>query len=230
MNISNALLVFPVTAILAIAQPAAAPKAAYSPVAGVGAPIKAAPAVHSGVSGTGWGSVANPGHPPGVPASVPYNSVPYNNYNTGTGKSRSKYRTPYIAIGYPVYLPTGYTEQGPPVEQQPIESDRRPVIIQNFYANPQQPAESQLQTYVAPSTSPVIETPAQTAVNNGNYYLIAYKDHHVYSALAYWIEGATFHFVTTQNVHNQLSMDGLDLNLTKRLNQDRNMAFTATQQ
>lgn len=59
-----------------------------------------------------------------------------------------------------------------------------------------------------------------------NYYLIAYKDHSVYAALSYWLEGNTFHYVTTHNIHNQASLDLIDLNLTKTLNQARDVPFT----
>lgn len=59
-----------------------------------------------------------------------------------------------------------------------------------------------------------------------NYYLIAYKNHAVYAALAYWIEGNTLHYVTTQNTHNQASLDLIDIELTKNINQTRNVPFT----
>jgi hypothetical protein len=59
-----------------------------------------------------------------------------------------------------------------------------------------------------------------------NYYLIAYKNRSVYSALAYWIEGNTLHYVTTQNTHNQASLDLIDIELTKNINRTRNVPFT----
>ena len=59
-----------------------------------------------------------------------------------------------------------------------------------------------------------------------NYYLIAYKDHSVYAVLAYWLEDKTLHYVTTHNVHNQASLDLIDLDLTKSLNQARDVPFT----
>jgi len=59
-----------------------------------------------------------------------------------------------------------------------------------------------------------------------NYYLIAYKDHAVYPALAYWVEDKTLHYVTTQNTHNQASLDLIDLPLTKSLNQRNEVPFT----
>ena len=58
-----------------------------------------------------------------------------------------------------------------------------------------------------------------------NYYLIAYKNHAVYTALAYWVEDKTLHYVTTQNTHNQASLDLIDLTLTKSLNQRERRAI-----
>ena len=60
------------------------------------------------------------------------------------------------------------------------------------------------------------------------YYLIAYKDRSIYSALAYWLEGNILHYVTTQNTHNQASLDLIDLEQTTRLNADKNVPFTLT--
>lgn len=62
-------------------------------------------------------------------------------------------------------------------------------------------------------------------MTEGRYYLIAYKDHSVYTALAYWMEGGVLHYVTPQNVHNQVSLDMLDLDFTKQLNARRGYAF-----
>ncbi len=59
-----------------------------------------------------------------------------------------------------------------------------------------------------------------------NYYLIAYKDHSVYAVLAYWVEGNTLNYVTTQNTHNQASLNLIDLDLTKTLNQARSVPFS----
>lgn len=83
------------------------------------------------------------------------------------------------------------------------------------------PAEgSGLQIYEAPAPSP-----QEQAVAEGRYYLIAYKDHSVYTALAYWMENRVLNYVTPQNAHNQVTLDLLDLELTKQLNARRGLAF-----
>ena len=59
-----------------------------------------------------------------------------------------------------------------------------------------------------------------------NYYLIAYRNRSIYAALAWWVEGDTLHYVTTQNTHNQASLDFIDMEKTRALNQDRNIPFS----
>ena len=56
-------------------------------------------------------------------------------------------------------------------------------------------------------------------------YLIAFKDHTIYAALAYWVEGNTLHYVTNQNTHNQVSLDLVDRELSSRLNRERSVDF-----
>jgi hypothetical protein len=59
-----------------------------------------------------------------------------------------------------------------------------------------------------------------------NYYLIVYKDHSVHAALSYWMEGRTLNYVTTDNVHNQVSLDFVDIPASVRLNSDHNVPFS----
>ncbi len=82
------------------------------------------------------------------------------------------------------------------------------------------PANSGLQIYQAPAP-----TPQDQAMTESRYYLIAYKDHSIYTALAYWMENGVLNYVTPQNAHNQVSLDLLDLDLTKQLNARRGLGF-----
>ena len=54
-----------------------------------------------------------------------------------------------------------------------------------------------------------------------SYYLIAFKDNSIYSAVAYWVDGDTLHYFTSGNTHNQVSMSLVDRALTERLNRER---------
>ena len=128
------------------------------------------------------------------------------------------------------YAPQGYAPQpnvtfvSPPQQQAP-----QVIINQNFAPGASvspagQPIAQEsdgFHMYQAPGRPAADPQPADP-----RYYLIAYKDHSIYSALAYWVEANTLHYVTMQNTHNQASVDLVDVDFTKRLNQDRNMPFT----
>ena len=53
------------------------------------------------------------------------------------------------------------------------------------------------------------------------YYLIAFKDHTIYAAEAYYVHGDTLHYLTTTGAHNQASLTLVDRALTARLNHGR---------
>jgi len=50
---------------------------------------------------------------------------------------------------------------------------------------------------------------------------IALKDSRVYTAVAYWVQGQTLHYITADGSHNQVSLDLVDRNLSARLNAGR---------
>ncbi len=56
-------------------------------------------------------------------------------------------------------------------------------------------------------------------------YLIAMKDHTIYPAMAYWVIGDTLNYVTLQGVQNHTSLNLVDRDLSKRLNNERNLDF-----
>ena len=65
--------------------------------------------------------------------------------------------------------------------------------------------------------------PAQAeepSAGEATHYLIAFKDHSIYSAVAYWVDGDTLHYFTTGSTHNQASVSLIDRELTERLNKE----------
>ncbi|MBI1895300.1 MAG: hypothetical protein HYZ57_10540 [Acidobacteria bacterium] len=58
-------------------------------------------------------------------------------------------------------------------------------------------------------------------------YLIALNDGTVYSAIGYWAEGETLHYVTPQGSLNRVSLDRIDRATTAQLNRERNVDFDA---
>jgi hypothetical protein len=146
---------------------------------------------------------------------------------------------------YSVYVPSYFDTLGdqgyyPPVSVPPPlpGAGNPPVIINQYFGAPDSgqgvvPVD-QNGNPIYPSSSP--QPPPAAGVSSPqpgyplgpaqNYYLIAYKDHSVYAVLAYWLEGNTLNYVTTQNTHNQASLNLIDLDLTKTLNQARSVPFS----
>jgi hypothetical protein len=136
---------------------------------------------------------------------------------------QNQYYTPY---GY------GYPAPAPPVVQNTAPAPSQPVIINQYFNSPG-PGQPAAQAPASPNPGFLPESNDRTSVAPGdplappqNYYLIAYKDHAVYPALAYWVEDRTLHYVTTQNTHNQASRDLIDIAVTKSLNRDQNVQFS----
>jgi hypothetical protein len=143
-----------------------------------------------------------------------------------------------LPVPYPVFVggyPFGYPEpQAAPnitIVNTPPPTPQV-VINQNFipdgqvglsareYAPEDTVDESDVRIYEAPSR-PSVET--DFGSNRGHSYLVAFKDHSIYSAMAYWIEGDTLHYVTPHGVHNQASLDLIDREFTEQLNRERKL-------
>ena len=91
----------------------------------------------------------------------------------------------------------------------------RPVMIQ-VAPPPEYPAREPATAYQPRTQEP--ETVSE-------HYLLAFKDHTVYSAVAYWFDGDTLHYFTSGSVHNQASVSLLDRELTARLNKELGIDF-----
>jgi hypothetical protein len=174
-------------------------------------------------------SITNPGFARGLQNTVS-GRVPY-----GAGVPQDR-RRGYVYVPYvlPAYT-GGWDMYQQPYQQQPnvtviYPQQQAPVVINQTFAGGaqplvqdagQQPAgdSGTLQVYQAPvrSQEEVNAAAAQTA----SYYLIAFKDHSIYSAVAYWIDGETLHYFTHGNTHNQVSMSLVDKELTAQLNKER---------
>jgi len=74
--------------------------------------------------------------------------------------------------------------------------------------------QSSMQVYQPETAPPADET---SAVDR---YLFAFKDHSIYSAVAYWVDGDTLHYFTSGDTHKQVPLSMLDRDLTDRLNRE----------
>ena len=164
-----------------------------------------------------------------------------NRYNGSGGSRRPLYGYPYTySVWVPDYFdylnsqsqyaaPNGYGPQsGLASSDAAPTGPQQPVIINQYFgaSAPPPPSANLPQTALPQTNDSDARAPGDPIGSPQNYYLIAYKDHAVYTALAYWVEDKTLHYVTAQNTHNQASLDLIDLTLTKSLNQRNDVPFT----
>ena len=199
---------------------------------------------------TGYGSILNPGggsgnRPGGWPASPSYaerlganisgRQLPANGPRTPVPVVGGTYYVPYA---YPVYVGGGAQQQQPQVIQ--IEQHPASVIINNNYvpdsaqrpsmreytADSLPPPAGPAKAIGAPRISPDSETGAVSSKSDKpTIYLIAMKDGSIYSAVAYWVEDGTLHYMTPQHAHNRASIELVDRDITDQVNRERSVTM-----
>ncbi|MBV8906070.1 MAG: hypothetical protein JOZ22_20725 [Acidobacteriia bacterium] len=141
----------------------------------------------------------------------------------GRGSAVLPYAVPIYVGGYAGY--TGYYDGAPvdPSAAAAVPGASQPnVIVVYPSAPPSAPPSGSYGEAYAPAPGAAAPTADQAAANPppSTSYLIAFKDHTIYSAVAYWVEGDTLHYFTSGATHNQVSLSLVDRDLTLRLNQE----------
>ena len=151
-----------------------------------------------------------------------------------------------VAVPYPVFYGGGYYDYDAPAapvapyspaDYQNSGYDQMiqpPVVIINQYFKPDtaNPVVRDYSNVPLPEAAPRSENPgnaaATTAANTGDQqvmFLIAMKDHTIYPAVAYWVEGDTLNYITMQGVKNSASLDLVDREFSKQINKERKVDF-----
>jgi hypothetical protein len=60
-------------------------------------------------------------------------------------------------------------------------------------------------------------------------YSIAFKDHSVESAIAYWSDGMMLHYITPHGSHVQVRLELVDRDVSARINRAKNLEFNLPQ-
>jgi hypothetical protein len=152
------------------------------------------------------------------------------------------YGSAYGPAGEPGYPVQGYSGYYDPQQQAPTI-----IINQNFQAEPLHP---QIRDYSnvplpepgvtivppapgVPPAPPSPPTPPAAAMRAGtpdderpNLVLIGLKDQSVLAAIAYWVQGDTVNYVTTNGVVNRVSLSLVDRDLSRKLNAGGPIPFT----
>lgn len=135
-----------------------------------------------------------------------------------------------ILVPYPVFYGGyyyGYDPSAPAFSQPAPGYDSGPG-----YAPPPSPLVILNQNYRPEVVNPVIRdytnTPLPQAAAHDDQptiYLIAMKDHTIFATVAYWVQGDMLNYVTAEGSHNRASLDLVDRELSKQLNDERHVEF-----
>lgn len=198
---------------------------------------------HAPRTGNPWGNVLFPAIPQGSSAVAGnrYGSlVPGFRNGAGYGSRHNRASSIYA---FPVFV-GGYGYGNGYAPDQPDQPDQTqsngpaapaqapPPVVINQYFGPVPPDQAPPPDAAAGENFHFYQAPSNndTAPSDpSSYYLIAFKDHTIYSAVAYYTDGDTLHYFTAGNVHNQVSLSLVDRALTEQLNRQRNVAVRLPQ-
>ena len=122
--------------------------------------------------------------------------------------------SPYPAYSYPVYQPSPNTT----VVYAPQAQEQAPAVVYVERANPLTREYDQY--------GQQISGPTQPANSAAPLYLIAFRDHSIRAAAAYWVEGGTLHYTTLEHEQKQAALSTVDRDLSGQLNRERRVAFS----
>jgi len=114
----------------------------------------------------------------------------------------------------------GYVQPAPAYDAlAPSDGSGQPVVIlnQGYLPNPGM-------QYAPPPSIPQ-DFEAQAQEQPPTIYLLAMKDHTIIPSIAYWVDGDTINYITTEGSQNRVSLSLIDRDFSKQLNDSRNVEF-----
>lgn len=183
-----------------------------------------------------YGNVLHPGVP--SPGTL---RAPSPTFRPGAGSSFNRGRrnfggntvyVPYYGYGYGFgfdnFYPNGYTGAYAPEPPAPPDAPTPTVIInQNFQTEPVRPILRDYSNVPLPEPGTVKVPPGSAlADDQPTIFLIALRDRTILPVIAYWVDVNTLHYVTPQSVPNEVSLDQVDRDFSRKLNADRHVPFT----
>jgi hypothetical protein len=185
--------------------------------------------------GAGFGRLIYPGT--GGPPAAFRQGFGFNNILTPP--SVSHFHGGTVIVPYPVFYGGSYYGYDAP--QAPVQGSGydygysaqqpSPVVVLNQNFAPQGGPPPGAYPYppapYPPEPGPISapDQGAPPADSTQLLFFIAMKDHTIFPAVAYWVEGDTLNYVTNQGVRNRVSLDLVDLDFSKQLNQQRGVDF-----
>jgi hypothetical protein len=190
----------------------------------------------------------HPGNPAPIPSPSPVRPPPSHPGWNGSHKSFDSPRfrnEPIVAypVPYPVYVGSENTPENPP-----YDGGESTPLSPPYQAQPPDPiaptpyAGSPLRIYLDPQPAPsqstaqrsggegcplpdIRNSPTVDEVPDRVEFFIALKDHSVRTAVAYWVQNETVHYITPRGSHNLVSISLVDQTLSARLNSGNLVQF-----
>lgn len=161
-------------------------------------------------------------------------------YGNGYGR-RAVVAPVYVAVpvyggyGYGCGYGSDYTDNTPD-QQAPDQPAPSVIINQNFvpdHANPvtrdvPDSGSGDVESFQAPGPPPMEPPPSEmgeASSDQPTIYLIAFRDHSIMPALAYWTEGNMLKYVNMDHGINQATLDLVDRDMSRLLNEQRSVEF-----
>lgn len=146
-----------------------------------------------------------------------------------------------LLVPYPIYGGYGFYGNAydtPPAAPEPISP--AVIINQNFQPDVVRPAFYDYSRNPLPEpggerdmrmgsieavSRPYDEVPVAPPDDKPMVYLIALRDHTIHAAVAYWVDGDTLNYITLEKKQNRVTLDLVDRDLSKQLNDERQVPF-----
>jgi hypothetical protein len=138
-------------------------------------------------------------------------SYPYPYYDYGYAYD------PYDYPSYSYSYPISTNNYAPPQTQT--------VVAQPIYVQPATPSMHEYDQYGQEIYRGASAAPAP-GPGGSPVYLIAFNDHVIRAAAAYWVSGNTLHYVTLDRQEHQVPIDQVDRSLSEQLNRERRVQFS----
>jgi hypothetical protein len=153
-------------------------------------------------------------------ASWPYAYAYYPWYDFGYWPSYYSYYDPYTYDRYPgTYSYAAYNTSPNVTVIYPAQAQSAPNVVHT------QPANSLFREYDEYGQE---VTRAPTSSGNAAaspIYLIAFRNHEIRAAAAYWVDGKTVRYITLQHEEKQAPLDTIDRDFSLQLNRERRVQF-----
>ena len=178
-------------------------------------------------------AVRNPRLPGSPLVAAPVPQVPHRSHGVA------------VAVPYPVFYGGNYYDYDAP--SAPVagysqysaqygnayDQTQPPVVIINQYFKPEtaNPVVHDYTNVPLPEPGSQFQIPpsnndqSATTGDQQVMFLIAMKDHTIYPVIAYWVEGDTLNYITVQGAKNSTSLDLVDRDFSKQINQERKVEF-----